>query len=200
MFKKLGLALGSYIKKPVLIVTAFIACAALPVAAQMWWPFPQIGGSSYCSSSVNNVCVTTIPAGPALTGNETFPTDTNATGGQNPQTGKTSILTLGAGPYQYVAPLAAATINIANTTRQLVIDPAGTIGSLYVAFPPSNLLLDGQKLGICTTQIITALVIYSGAATVNGAPTAGLVPVTTGGASCPEWLYRTANTTWYRIH
>jgi hypothetical protein len=187
MLKKLGIAFG------LLAIFSF-------ANAQQWPNVPTLGGPSYCSSTVNGVCVNTVPAGPSMTGAETVPADTNASQGQSPQTVKVPLSLLNSGPYQYVAPLTGASITLAAVTRQLLIDPAGTISAFTVVFPAATGLLDNQRVGICTTQIITTLTITNGSgATVLNPPTAMLVPVATGAASCVAWLYRAANTSWYRI-
>lgn len=187
------------LRKITIGIAALVVTCALAVS-QQWLPFPQIGGPSFCASTVNTVCVQTIPAGPALTGLETIPADTNASQGQTPQTGKISVLSLGAGPYQYNAPLTGASITILPTTRQLIIEPAGTIAALTLVYPAATLLLDGQKLNICGTQIVTTLTNTAGSGTtLLNAPTAMLVPVATGAASCFGYIYRVTNTSWYRI-
>jgi len=153
----------------------------------------------------NNVCNQYQPAGPAnLTGNETIPADTNAQG-QVPATVNVSVLGLNAGPYQYVAPLTGASVTVANTSRRLVIDPAGTIAALTVVFPAAGAagsatqLLDNQTFGLCSTQVVTALTVTNGAGTtVLNPPTALAVPSGTAPA-CYEWVYRKANTSWYRV-
>lgn len=73
--------------KRLLAVLAIIGCAAIPVAAGFWnTVFPIVGGASYCGSTVNNTCVLTIPAGPALVGTAyTIPADTGIVNG-SPQT------------------------------------------------------------------------------------------------------------------
>jgi hypothetical protein len=82
----------------------------------------------------------------------------------------------------------------------LILEPAGTIAALTVVWPAATGLTDGQLMGICTTQIVTALTTTNGAgATVLNAPTALLVPVATGAGSCVEWVYRVTNTSWYRV-
>lgn len=83
MFKRIGIAIGSM----------FIAGFAL---AGVWnTQYPIVGGSSYCGSTVNGSCVSTITAGPtAVTGAETIPLDTNLAQGQNPQTAIVTTLTL----------------------------------------------------------------------------------------------------------
>lgn len=161
--------------------------------------FPNIGGPSYCSSSVNGTCVSTIPAGPALTGIETIPADTNVTQGVNPASGRLSLPSIGAGLLVYNVPVTGDSITLTAATRQLIVEPAGTIAALTVVLPAATTLVNGQRIGICGTQIVTTLTITPGSGTtVSNTATAMLVPVATGAASCPEWVYRTANTNWYR--
>lgn len=162
---------------------------------------PIIGGASYCSSTVNASCVNTVPAGPAVTGLEYIPADTSLSGGTGPQSGKFSLLTLGGGVLTYNVPVTGDTITLTNVTRQLIVEPAGTIAALTVVLPAASTLVNGQKLGICGTAIVTTLTMTAGSGTtISNAATAMLVPVATGAGSCPEWTYRTANTTWYRVH
>jgi hypothetical protein len=89
------------------------------------------------------------------------------------------------------APTTGATITMATGERRRVIDPAGTIAALTVVLPASP--ADGAVAEIMTSQIITALTVNApGGATTNGG---ALTPAADSGAS---WLYRAANTTWYR--
>ena len=84
MFRKLAIAL-----------LGTVAAGGVIALAQTFAPnMPILGGPSYCGSTVNGVCQQTIPAGPGLTGNETVPADTNAPGGQNPQSGKIPVSVL----------------------------------------------------------------------------------------------------------
>lgn len=194
MLKRIGLA-----------AVAIIACAGLGVIAQTFAPnFPILGGASYCVSVQNstgqNVCTNTVPAGPAMTGLETFPADTNPTVQGAQQAVKVPFPAVGLGPYVYNAPLTGASITLTNLQRRLVLEPAGTIAALTVVFPAATTLVDGQLFSMCTTQIVTSLTLTAGSGTsiLNG-PTALLVPVATGAASCVGWIYRTANTSWYRV-
>lgn len=187
-----------------LLTTLFLTSIAGVAVAGMWnQTYPIVGGASYCASTVNNRCQQTIAAGPSeLTGNEVVPADTNLSGGQQPQTVVIPVGRLGAGPTTYNTPLTGASITITNTTRRLIVTPAGTIAELTVVFPAASTLTaaDGQLFGLCTTQIVTALTVTSGSGTtVSNPPTALLVPVATGAGSCVEWIYRLSNTTWYRV-
>lgn len=193
MLKRFGLA-----------TIAVIACASIASAQSFAPGFPTLGGPSYCDSTQNstgqNVCTNTVPAGPAMTGLETFPADTNPVVQGGIQSVKVPFTSVGLGPYVYNAPLTGASITLTAPTRRLIIDPAGTIAALTVVFPAATTLIDGQLFNMCTTQIVSSLTLTAGSGTtiLNG-PTALLVPVATGGASCPGWLYHTANTSWYRV-
>lgn len=182
------------------ILLAVISLGAVPAIAQMWGNFPILGGASYCFQTGNaGTCTSTIPAGPAMTGLETIPTDTNAANGGNPQTVKTPITALGAGTLNYSVPTTGGTVTATAQNRNVIIEPAGTLSTLTLVLPAATTLTQGQKLGFCTTQIVSTLTVTAGTGTtVSTAPTAMLVPVVTGGASCVEWVYRQANTTWYR--
>lgn len=189
-------------RKLALALIAVIASSA--VMAGIWNnSFPIVGGASFCSSTVNAACVNTVAAGPTvLTGNETVPADTNLSGGQIPQTVQIPVGRLGAGPTTYNTPVTTDSVTITNTTRRLIITPAGTIAAFTLVFPAATTLTaaDNQLFGFCTTQIVTTLTITAGAGTtISNGPTAMLVPVATGAASCVEWVYRLSNTTWYRV-
>lgn len=204
------------------IRTAAVAFAALlaifigRAVADGYFPnFPIVGGPSYCSSYSGTgtgsvtapggftgaaTCNVTVPAGPsALTGAETIIADTHLSGGQQPQTVALDISTLGAGPTQYSTPLTGTTVTIAAGTRQVIVNPAGTIAALTLTFPAASGLTEGQRLGFCTTQVVTALTTNAGSGTtLSNAPTAMLVPVATGAASCVEWIYVASAATWFR--
>ena len=193
MFKKLSLA-----------TVALVACAGIGLAAGNFGLWPIVGGAAYCAGVENTpgTCSNTVPAGPtAITGNETIPMDTNLAQGIAPQTVLVKPASLGIGPYVYEAPLTGVSITMAATTRSLIIEPAGTIATHTVVLPAATALVDGQAFGLCSTQIITALTITPGTGTtVSNTQTATIVPLGTGAAACPEWIYRQANTNWYRIH
>jgi hypothetical protein len=174
-----------------------------PVYADgMFAKLPVVAGAAYCAlfGGDGTTCAANVPAGPtALTGNERIPADTKLANGASPQTVLIPPAVLNAGPTQYSAPLTGASITVAAGTRQVIVEPAGTIAALTLVMPAATGLYEGQRLGFCTTQIITSLTITDGTgATVQGKPTAGLVPVTTGAASCVEWVYVASQTKWYR--
>lgn len=187
MIKRLGLAL-------------FAVLATTAAFAQTFAPnMPVIGGNSYCSSTVNASCVNTVPAGPAITGNEVVPADVNTTiSNQTPSSGKISLQTLGVGLNTYIDGTANATATA--QTRRIIIAASGTVSAITITTPAATGLLEGQLFGLCTTQIVSTLTVTAGSGTtVSNAPTAMIVPVATGAASCVGWIYRLSNTTWYRI-
>lgn len=174
-------------------------------AAGMFGNLPVVGSSAttYCAlyAGDGTTCVGYVPAGPSvITGNELIPADTQLSGGSSPQTVRIKPASLGVGPYQYAAPLTAASVTIAPTSRRLILEPAGTIAALTVVFPAASVLVDNQTIGLCSTAIVTTLTITDGAGTtVLNKPSALAVPPATGAGTCYEWVYRQSNTSLYRV-
>lgn len=181
---------------------------ALPIAAiaqqSIWAGFPIIGGPSYCAQTVNAVCTQTVPPGPAITGNETVPVDTNLAGG-GLQSAKIGLPALGAGTLVVSVPLTGDTLTVTQQERQRIVNPAGTIAALTINLPAaSTTMVNGQRWGVCGTQIVTALTMGTGTGNTFGSTVtsqAMLVPVVTGAASCMEWIYSKTSATagvWFR--
>lgn len=106
--------------------------------------------------------------------------------------GTTVITDASAGnTYQFATPSTGGTVSI-NNLSVVVVDPAGTLATLTVVLPASP--VDTQRVRLGTSQIITALTLSPAAAeTVKNAPSS----LTAGGSF--EYIYRSANTTWYKI-
>ena len=197
MLKKLGLSL--------LAVVSTVVIANAISGNQLG--FPVIGGVSYCSSYGNNsACRNTVAAGPALTGNETVIANTNVSGGATPITGLIPLPALGAGKLVVTTPVTTDTVTVDAQTRQLIVTPAGTIAALGVTLPDASAnMANGQRFGLCGTQIVTALTMSAGTGNTFGTTVtsqAMLVPIVTGGASCMEWTYSKTSATagvWYRV-
>jgi hypothetical protein len=190
--------------KKLLATIALISIPALAVA-QQWPNIPIVGGGSYCSSTIQGTCANTVPAGPAMTGNETIPADTNLAGGAAaPQTVKIPARLLDGGTLVVSVPLTGDTLTVTAQERQRIVNPAGTIATLTINLPAAAATMyNGQRIGICGTQIVTALTLGAGTGnTFNPTqPTAMLVPVVTGAASCFEFVYsKTSDTAgvWFR--
>ena len=195
--------------KKLLLVGGFLFAglgSALADGAFFTYPTLNVPDSTQCLSLGNNaVCNQYRSAGPtAMTGNETVPADTNLASGANPQTIRIPVMGLGAGALSVQAPLTATTITLDAVTRQLIVNPAGTIAALTVNLPAASAtMINGQRLGICGTQVVTALTLGGGTGnTFNPTqPTAMLVPVVTGAASCFEFIYSKTSATagvWFR--
>lgn len=184
-------------------LAVLVAASVAAHAAGMFNNLPVVSGAAYCAlyAGDGTTCAGSVPAGPTtLTGNERVPADTQLSGGSSPQTVYIDITSLGAGPTQFSAPTTGTSITILPTTRQVLVDPAGTIAALTIVTPAATAMVEGQRIGFCTTQIITTLTVTAGTGvTVKNAPTAMLVPVATGAASCVEWMYVASNTSLYRV-
>ena len=194
MLKKLGLSL--------LAIVSTVVIANAISGNQLGLPI--IGGASYCSSYGNNsVCSNTVAAGPAVSGNETIVANTNATGGV--QTGLLSVASLGAGKLVVETPTTGTTLTVDAQTRQLIVAPTTTIAALGVTLPnAASSMYNGQRIGVCGTQIVTAVTMTAGTGNTFGSTVtsqAMLVPVVTGAGSCMEWIYSKTSATagvWYR--
>lgn len=166
--------------------------------------FPVANGPSYCGSFGNNsVCNLTVPAGPAITGNETLVANTNLANGANPQTVLLNMASMGALPYLYVgAPLAGTTTSLAATVGSLILDPTTTLATYFVNFPATPTLTDGQILRIASSTTITTLTLTAGAGSAisNNPTTIGSATCTAGTSPCGfEFLYSAPVTKWFRL-
>jgi len=91
-----------------------------------------------------------------------------------------------------VVPTTGFTNTIANTTSYYILEPAGTLATGTLTMPASP--VNEQVVTVASTQEITALTHSPNTGqTLKGALTTIAVD---GNAS---WIYRTANTTWYRV-
>lgn len=88
-------------------------------------------------------------------------------------------------------PVTSGTVTLTASNAHQIINPAGTLAALTVAFPASP--VDGQVQIISFTQIITALTLSGG--TFVGGPTA--IALTNGGAMF-SMIFNSSDTKWYR--
>lgn len=95
-------------------------------------------------------------------------------------------------PYAYSAPTTGATVTTSANERRRIIDPAGTIAAMSLVLPPTP--ANGHLWEGSTSHAISALTVTApGGASVNGG--SFLAPANSGFS----WIYRAANTTWYRM-
>jgi len=93
---------------------------------------------------------------------------------------------------EHVVPLTGFNNTISNPTTYYIVEPAGTLATGTIKMPATP--VDEQVVTITSTQIITALTHSPNTGqTLKGALT---TIAANGNAS---WIYRTANTAWYRV-
>lgn len=91
----------------------------------------------------------------------------------------------------YSAPTTGATVTTGSLERRRIIDPAAAIAALTIVLPPSP--SDGWEWRGLTSQTITTVAVNgAGAETVTG----GTFTLVANGTV--RFVYRAANTTWYR--
>lgn len=98
--------------------------------------------------------------------------------------------------YSYQTPATGFTITIGNGVYTLILDPAGALltGTITMPSAPN----DGQVVRITCTQNVTTLTVSPNAGqSIKNAPTGFTVSLT--GDQGYEFIYRAANTTWYRL-
>ena len=140
------------------VIGAVTLVSITAYASGLWSDFPILNGASYCNSFIavgtsltpggTNAaggCVSTIPAGPTMTGLETIPADTNATQGQT-ATVKINLATLGVGPYVYVTPITGATLTLTMFSVRLLSMLARLLVRTILVFQPLLRCLTLRKL------------------------------------------------------
>lgn len=146
----------------------------------LFGPFPIIGGSSYCSSTINNTtCANTVPAGPAaLTGSETILVNTNLSQGRSPQNALATPATFNANPITFqtvtIPTMTAATpISASNLDGGVVYTSTGTITSANITLPANA--AQNQRYEISSNRTITTLSVTAASGdsmATNTTPTA----------------------------
>ena len=93
---------------------------------------------------------------------------------------------------EYVTPTTGFSNTIANTTTNYIVEPAGTLATGTITMPASP--VNGQRVTIASKTAITALTHSPNSGqTLNGA----LTTIAANGFG--TWIYRTTNTSWYRV-
>lgn len=178
--------------KKVLIALTLTTVSGVAIAGMWNTQFPQMGGASYCGTTVNNSCTSTIPAGPSdFSGNETLPMDTGLAQGQNPQTVKVRSEAFGQGALSKVTSPATATIPD-NTPLYVLSGAQGSAFTITMPASPSGgdiqrIICDAATVGTMTVAANTGQTLRNNP---NVACTAGV------GYS---WVYNKTATTWYRL-
>jgi len=96
--------------------------------------------------------------------------------------------------YQRVVPTTGFSQNINNSVDWLLLEPAAALAAGTINLPSQP--GEGQVVGVSTTQAITALTIAPQGSHVLAAG-AAITTLAQGGFA--EWMFRSANNTWYRV-
>lgn len=192
-------------KKLLIAAALSVAMIGSAIAQQGAFPnYPIIGGSSYCASTTNGVCTSTIPAGPSiLTGNEQFPANTELTQGRSPQNVLVTPAALNANPIQFVTVISNTAVSGISPTNInggvfYYYAPPGSITSVSITLPTSP--IDGQQYAVSSNRSITTLAITAASGQqmgANVAPTA-----LTASLTAPQgynFIYNAATTAWFRL-
>lgn len=98
--------------------------------------------------------------------------------------------------YSYQTPATGFSITIGASVKTLLLDPAGTLATGTITMPAAP--VDGQIICIASSQTITALTVNANSGqSIKNAPTA--LTVSTTGPQGYAYIYRSSNTTWYRL-
>lgn len=186
-----------------LALIGLIILAGVAKAQQGAFPnYPIVGGAAYCSSSVNSVCVNTVPAGPTvLTGNEQIPANTELPNGRTPQNVLITPAALGALPVTIVTVTTSVPtpISAADTSGGVIYTlSAGSITSANITLPANP--IDQQRYIVNANRNITTLSVSAGSGEVmatNTAPTV-LSVSTTGSPQGYVFRFNLGDSTWYR--
>ena len=93
--------------------------------------------------------------------------------------------------YDYQTPTTGFTYTFAAGTQVLVMNPAGTLATGTITMPASP--ADGMTIRFSSSQIITALTV---SANTGQSIVSAVTTLSAGGGAA--YIYRLANTTWYR--
>lgn len=93
--------------------------------------------------------------------------------------------------YDYQTPTTGFSYTFAAGTQVLVMNPAGTLATGTITMPASP--VDGMTIRFSSSQIITALTV---SANTGQSIVSAVTTLTAGGGAA--YIYRLANTTWYR--
>lgn len=186
-------------------IAAFALIASVSIAigqGQGLWPnFPIVGSSSYCASTTNGVCTSTIPAGPtALTGSESIPANTNLSGGRSPQNVLITPASLNALPMNWVTGGVAAnqSISASALTGGAFIISSSTISVANLTLPLGA--IDGQEYTFSANRSILALSVTAPAGDTLGTsagPTALTASTTISFGY--RWKYHGSTKVWQRL-
>lgn len=186
MLKKIGYSLAG-----------LVATVAIAAAAGLYQGYPIVGGASYCETTVNNVCVQTIPAGPSLlSGTEKVAADTQLSGGRSPQTVLINTSTL-MGNTTSLQTGATITYTVAAGVSNVVLSHSGTITSAAITAPAAP--IDGQRVKIGSDQTVTTFSFVANTGQTLSVSTPTVLTASTTVPQGYEFIYVASTAKWYRM-
>lgn len=190
-------------KKLFISLLALTASVGLVFAQGGAFPnYPIQGGAAYCSSTTNNVCTNTVPAGPTtVTGHEMLPADTGNSSGAGPANVLFPAQILGTLPITWVNVTTSAPTPVSASNIQggiFYIISAGAITSAQITLPINA--YDQQQFLLSANHTITTLTVTAPAGDTMGASAAPTVlTATTTAAFGYKWIYHKATKVWQRF-
>jgi len=187
-------------KRILLSSLALLILGTVAIAQVFIFPYwPIVGSGSYCASTTNTTCTSTIAAGPSIiTGNETIPANTNSTTG-GPANVYISLKSLSALPIQVVVVTTPpAGISASNISGGVLYTSTGTITSANITLPAAP--IDQQQYIVASNRTITTLsVTAGGSASMGGNVTPTVLTASTTAPQNYHFIYNAADTSWYRL-
>lgn len=202
------------------ILAALFSTAVL--AAGNWSTLPIIARAAFCNSTVTgagapfsgntgqgqgttgSICGSTTPAGPPnFTGNELIPMDTGLAGGASPQTATApSSLVLGGGGFTVFATGTSGTVPDGISEVILALGAGTTFAATMPANPWVNQRVCFSSVGSADMTAFSTIANTGQSLVQGAAPTT--LPVQTVNTAATKtmricYLYRSSNTSWYRI-
>lgn len=140
-----------------------------------------------------NIKISGMTAGSALTGTEKFEAIQGATPATVSLTSPQIKTYTTKYDYTYNVPLNGFSLTIAAGIQALILDAGNTIASGTVIMPAAP--VDGQMTSVSTAHPITSLTVSP-----NTGQSIANAPTTLAAGAGFRYLYRAANTTWYRVY
>lgn len=142
---------------------------------------------------MSNVKISGMTAGSALDGTEKFEAIQGAVPATVALTSPQLKTYTSKYDYTYNVPVTGFSLTIGAGIQALILNPAGTLATGTVIMPAAP--VDGQVTSVSSTQIITALTVSP-----NTGQSIANAPTTLAAGAGFRYLYRAANTTWYRVY
>lgn len=181
------------------LAVATAASVTYAYAAGMFSNLPIVGSASYSAGLV------TVPAGPtALTGTELIPADTGLAGGVAPQTVLITPAALNALPWAFEThPTTSSTTVISNNVGGLYVTTASRAAKAGMSIQMPSAPIDNQRVMVSADVAVTGIGFSANTGQTMDLAylsyTISPLVATNGNYAGITFLYRLANTSWYRI-